>query len=65
MEFVITYYVGTVYNKFLFLFSGSLCQSSVHLYCIVLTILVFRGVTLDDAGEGVEFLFKPDVSGCQ
>ena len=32
---------------------------------IVLTILVFRGVTLDDAGEGVEFLFKPDVSGCQ
>ena len=31
---------------------------------IVLTILFFRGVTLDGAGDGMEFLFKPDVSGC-
>ena len=30
---------------------------------IVLTILFFRGVTLDGAGDGMEFLFKPDVSG--
>ena len=28
---------------------------------IVLTILFFRGVTLEGAGTGVEFLFKPDV----
>ena len=30
---------------------------------IVLTILFFTGVTLDGAGDGMEFLFKPDVSG--
>ena len=28
---------------------------------IVLTVLFFRGVTLDGAGTGIEFLFKPDV----
>ena len=28
---------------------------------IVLTIFFFRGVTLDGAGTGIEFLFKPDV----
>ena len=63
VDFVITYYVDTVYTKFLFLFQVAYV-TAVFPY-IVLTILFFRGVTLDGAGDGVEFLFKPDVSSCQ
>ena len=63
MDFVITYYVGTVYTKFLFCFQAAYV-TAVFPY-IVVTILVFRGVTLDGSGDGVEFLFKSDVSGCQ
>jgi len=44
-----------------FFFSQVAYVTAVFPY-IVLTILFFRGVTLDGAGDGVEFLFKPDVS---
>ena len=51
---------GNIYVDVNFLFQVAYV-TAVFPY-LVLTILFFKGVTLDGAGDGVEFLFKPDVS---